>query len=72
MPILGPTGEFPRGQLGPNDQGALRIAVTTWEGVVRIDFGTPVAWFGLPPDQAIEFAKNIMKHAGAKKVSVIL
>jgi hypothetical protein len=70
--ILGPTGNFPQGKVGPDDEGGLMIQMTNWNGVVRIDFGAPVTWLGLPPDEAIEFAKKILKQAGVKKVTVIL
>jgi len=69
---LGPTGDYPRGKLGPDDLGGLNIQVGTRDGAVIVAFGTPVEWFGMPPDQAINFAKTIMKHAGAKKITVIL
>lgn len=70
--ILGPTGDYPHGKLGRDDEGGLNIGITNRDGAVVVHFGTPVAWFGMPPEQAIEFAKTIMKHAGAKKITVIL
>lgn len=70
--LFGPTGEFPRGKLNPNDRGALTIGVThDGEGNVIINFGTDVSWIGFPPDQATQFAKHILTHAGAKRVEVI-
>jgi hypothetical protein len=70
---LGPTHDYPYGKLGSDDDGALNVAVTRdKEGNVHVDFGTPVKWFAMPSDQAIEFAKLIIRHAGAKKVTVIL
>jgi hypothetical protein len=63
MPKLGPTGKFPLGKLTPEDEGELRLAVSSFNGAVRIDFGKPIAWFGLPPQQAIVFAQLIVKHA---------
>ena len=71
-PDLGPTGDYPRGKFGPDDEGGLNIGITQKDGVVVVNFGTPVAWFGMPPEQAIEFAKNILKHAGVKSVKIIL
>jgi len=70
--LLGPTGDYPRGSAGPTDDGGLKLGITNWEGVVRLDFGTPVAWIGLPPDEAIEFAKLILKYAGVKSIKIIL
>jgi hypothetical protein len=70
---FGPTGTFPLGKLNETDEGALKIGVAhDSKGNVILNFGTKVAWIGLPPEQAINFAKLIMKHAGAKKVEVEL
>ena len=63
MTKLGPTGDFPQGKLNETDEGALNIAIGQEDGVVRIHFGTPTAWVGLPPDQALAFASIIVKHA---------
>ena len=35
-------------------------------------FGKPVAWLGLPPPQAIEFAKLLLKNAGVRKVELTI
>jgi hypothetical protein len=59
---LGPTGEFPRGKLNKTDEGALMIAVGHENGVVRVEFGTPTAWIGLPPEEALAFAALIVRH----------
>jgi hypothetical protein len=59
----GPTGDFPHGRLNPDDEGGLKIAISQEKGVVRIDFGEPTAWIGLPPELALEFASLIAKHA---------
>jgi hypothetical protein len=64
---LGPTGEFPLGKLNDDDEGALNIAISHENGVVRVDFGEPTAWIGLPPDLALAFAATIAKHAMALK-----
>lgn len=70
---IGPTGKYPRGSLGPTDQGALSVGVASdTKGNVILNFGTEVSWIGMPPEQAVEFAKLILRHAGAKKVEVTL
>lgn len=63
---FGAAGEFPQGKLNDDDGGALAVGVAfdKLDGIVRVDFGKPVAWLGLPPPQAIAFAKLILKHAG--------
>lgn len=69
---FGATGEFPQGKLNDSDEGAIRIGVAydKLDGVVRVEFGKPVAWLGMPPPEAIEFARVILKNAGAKKVEI--
>jgi hypothetical protein len=61
---LGPTGEFPRGKLNADDEGAINIAIASdkAQGVIIIKFGTPTAWIGFPLDQAADFARVILKH----------
>jgi hypothetical protein len=69
---FGATGQFPQGQLNDDDQGGLRMGVAydKLDGIVRVEFGKPVAWLGLPPPHAIEMAKLLLKHAGAKKIEI--
>ena len=72
--MVGATGEFPQGKLNDHDQGALQIAIAydKLDGIVRVEFGKPVAWLGLPPPQAIELGKLLLRRAGAKRVEVEL
>lgn len=55
---LGSTGRFPYGKADANDEGELRMAVVTdhANAIVRIVFGKPVGWLGLPVQQARAFA----------------
>lgn len=66
------TGEFPRGKLDDSDEGALKIGIAydKHNGIVRVDFGKPVAWLGLPPSEAINIARSLLHHAGAKKITI--
>jgi len=69
---FGATGDFPQGKLNDHDEGGLRIGVA-WDkldGIVRVEFGKPVAWLGLPPPEAIGLAKLLLRHAGAKKIEI--
>lgn len=69
----GPTGDYPHGSLGPSDRGALQIGVAhDRKGNVILNFGTPVDWIGMPPENAINFARLILRHAGVKKVEIEL
>lgn len=70
---FGATGEYPEGSLGPHDEGALRMGVAhDSKGTVILNFGKEVSWVGFPPEQAINLARMILKHAGAKKVEIEL
>lgn len=63
-------GEFPHGKLNDNDAGALAYAVFAENGVVVIKFPKLIQWIGLEPEQAIEMAEVLVKHArkcGCKK-----
>ena len=66
---VGPTGNFPRGKLNETDEGELALAVSSEKNMVRIDFGTPVAWVCLSPDQALAFASVIVARAMAMKAN---
>lgn len=64
MPSLGPTGKFPYGMVAPDDDGAIRIAISKdRKGNVRLDFGGSCTWLAMPPNEAIALAKLILKHA---------
>jgi hypothetical protein len=70
---LGATRHFPEGMLNPDDEGELRFGVAHDDkGLVHMNFGKPVTWFALHPEQAIELAKLILRHAGARKVEITL
>ena len=57
------TNNFPRGKLNDSDEGALAIRIGVQDKTVIIDFGKPVEWIGFGYQEAVELAKNIMKHA---------
>ncbi len=61
---LGATGAFPDGKINPNDEGEIRIAVSSQGGVIRIDFGKPVTWIGFNANEAKSLAALLMRHAG--------
>lgn len=60
---LGATGLYPDGALNQSDEGELRLAIAHDQNNVLINFGKPVAWFGLPPKQALALADMIKQHA---------
>jgi hypothetical protein len=71
-PNLGATGAFPQGKLNDNDEGELRMAVgyEPVGDIVRVEFGKPVAWLGLPRVNAVELANMLLRHAGAKVIDI--
>lgn len=70
---FGATGQYPDGSLGPHDEGALQMGVAhDSKGTVILNFGKEVSWIGMPPEQAINFARLILRHAGVKKVEIEL
>ena len=59
----GATGEFPGGKLTAHDEGEIAFVVGSHDGKVVIEFGGPVAWIGMSPEQAVELAKTLRSHA---------
>ena len=62
---LGATGEFPDGKITDHDAGglALSIGFDSDSNNIIIDFGTPVAWLGMTPEDAIDFAEYLIQCA---------
>lgn len=54
---------FPRGQISQDDEGEVTLAIYVWRNVVRIDFAEPTTWLGVPPDQARELGRILIKRA---------
>lgn len=59
----GALGQFPQGQLTPQDEGAIQFAVGGEKGKVVLDFGTPVTWMAMSPQEAADLASSLMKWA---------
>lgn len=62
---LGATGKFPYGKASEDDEGELRMALATdhGNGIVRIVFGKPIGWLGLPAAEARTLATLLMEKA---------
>lgn len=60
---LGPTGQFPEGKLTQADEGEIKIGVTSYQGKVIIDFGSPVTWIGFTPELADQLAQSLLEKA---------
>lgn len=61
---IGPTGEFPEGRISKDDNGELAVGFTVSDGNVIMKFGKPVEWIGFPPDNARQFAVQLLELAG--------
>lgn len=59
----GAVGAFPDGQLTKSDEGSIQFAIGEQDGKVVIDFGTPVHWLGMTPQQAADFASAVLKRS---------
>jgi len=71
---LGATGEFPDGKLNEADEGAAIMAIGHLKGRVIVDFGQPVAWLGLSPQEAVTMAQyliNQARQAALKTVEIL-
>ena len=47
----------------PDDEGELRLAVTTQAGKVILAFGKPIAWLGMSPREARQMADALNEWA---------
>ena len=55
--------QFPEGHLNLADEGQISIAIGVEpQGNVIINFGKPIAWLGLPGDQAMEMGRTLIKR----------
>lgn len=59
----GATDHFPAGKLNKTDEGGIQFAIGEQHGKVVIDFGTPVHWLGMTPQEAADFASALLKRA---------
>lgn len=64
---LGPTGEFPQGQLNEHDEGEIRLGVGVQDGKVVLNFGKPVVWIGMDPRQARQLAESLRQASHRAK-----
>lgn len=55
--------KYPHGKLNEHDEGELAMAISHEDGNVVLHFTKPVAWIGMPPEQAIGLAEHLIAHA---------
>lgn len=62
---LGATGEYPQGKLNEQDEGELTLAVSADKasGRILLQFGKPVAWFGMDAAQARAVGAMLIEKA---------
>lgn len=60
---LGATGKYPHGKIADNDEGEIKIGITTMNEKVVIDFGKQIWTVGFTADQAISIASVLVKRA---------
>lgn len=60
---LGATGDFPEGKLTSGDEGGIQFAIGVKDGKVCLDFGKPVAWIGMNPEDALKLAESLIEKA---------
>lgn len=61
--LIGATGQHPHGRLTSTDEGSIQFAISVKDGKVCMDFGTPVVWLGMGPEDAVQLAQRLIKHA---------
>lgn len=65
-------GEFPEGRLNANDQGSVAVMVGHERGKVVMQLPHPTAWIGFTPQQALDIAETLIRHARSCGVVGIL
>ncbi len=62
---LGATGRYPQGKVDAEDDGEIRMALAADHraSIIRIEFGTPTAWLGLPATEARQLAALLIEKA---------
>lgn len=57
--------KFSDGRIGPNDDGDVSFACSAdaKNKIVILDFGKPVSWIGMQPEQAVAIAEMLVKFA---------
>src|SRR5688572_6486095 len=57
--------EFPEGRLSGYDDGSLtfKIGADAEKNVVAIEFSKPAHWVAMPPQQAVDLAQQLIRHA---------
>ncbi len=59
--------QWPEGRVNGSDDGQIVFQITSDkdQGVIQLDFGKPVIWVGMNPQDAINLAQSLIQHARA-------
>jgi len=60
---FGATGKYPRGKLHKYDEGELQMGIAHDRNYVHINFGKPVVWFSMSPEDTLKMASMMVEHA---------
>jgi hypothetical protein len=55
--------QYPYGKLNDSDEGGIDMAVTARDARVIVAFRSSVAWIGMMPEEARNFASLLNKYA---------
>ena len=68
---IGALHDHPEGRLTDKDDGALQYAVAQTGGKVIVNFGTPVSWIGMNPEDAEAMANVLMAKAREARKMIV-
>jgi hypothetical protein len=70
---IGAIVEHSKGKIKEDDEGDLKLAVGVDPNSLNviIDFGYPVAWIGMSPDNAVDLASVLIKQAGEARAMLV-
>ena len=68
---IGALHDHPERRLTDKDEGALQYAVAQTGGKIIINFGTPVSWIGMNPEDAEAMANVLMAKAREARKMIV-
>lgn len=70
---IGATGKFPDGKIDETDEGELALAVgyDPKDGMVKVEFGKPVAWLAMRPSDAIALGQSLIRNGQRGQSNII-
>ncbi len=54
---------YPRGKLTQDDEGQLQVRIGIRDATVIMDFGKPIQWLGMAPNNARDLAALLVQRA---------